>query len=386
MISAILANTVEVDEPEIALRDILTQLHLQKNLRKNSVGIIHCNNDFIESGAVEAICDRLPFPVVGINTLLNSSSLGLLDNMLLTICVLTSDQVNFAAVLSDPYTGEDTGPLTKMYVEAESLLSQRPSFMLLYSGIPDSTAVGERILTLLDRFSDGVPIFGSLPADFTTELKNPCVIYNGQAFPDRAAAILVEGQVTPVFNVQNVPLWRGIQQRAIVTESEGNIIKQVNGLPVIDFLESLGLCWYGQISGYNTIPLFLDKNDGNLPVVRSIYGQTAEGHIFISGDAPVDSTLGFGILDEQLVLRAVTEMGHSMKTLYSNIFYVLSCLSRNFALGLNYLADMEKFHAASLKTLPYIFSYSSGEFCPVTNPDGSLKNQFHNMSLVSLAF
>ncbi|MDR2405485.1 MAG: hypothetical protein LBE27_03845 [Deltaproteobacteria bacterium] len=386
MLKALIANTVEVDEVEIALKDVISQLDIQKNLKRNSVGIIHCNNDFIDSGVVEAICDRLPFPVLGLNTILNSSSRGLMDNMLLTICVLTSDSVNFAVGLSDPLVEDKYKSLSKMYVEAESLLNSRPAFMLLYSGVYDHSAVGEFVISALDQFSDKVPIFGSMPADFSTELKSPRIIHNGAAYSDRAAIILVEGNITPTFSVTNLPLWRGVQQRAIITKSEGNVISEVNGVPVLSFLESMGLCWYGQISGIHSLPIILDRQDELGPQIRCILAQTPEGDILLTGKAPENSTISFGILDEDMVLRAVAQLGLSMQSLYSNIFYVYSCLIRNFAVGLNYKGEMEKFNSVADRSLPYIFSYSSGEFCPVRLPDGTMKNQYHNMSLISLAF
>ncbi|MDR2198401.1 MAG: FIST C-terminal domain-containing protein [Deltaproteobacteria bacterium] len=386
MIKTLLANTVEVDDIDIALQDILTQLNLGKNLRKNSLGIIHCRDDFIESGVVRAICDRLPFPVLGMNTILNSSSLGLLDNTLLTVSVLTSDSVNFAVGLSDPLTEGRATPLSKMYVEAENLLPRRPVFMFLYCGVYDYSALGEHVLKHLDDFSDGVPVFGSLPADYSVELRSPKIIYNGIAYSDRAAVVLVEGRITPVFSVRNVPLWRGIQRRAVVTSSSGNVIREVNGLPVIEFLESLGLCWYGQITGHNIIPIFVDRNDGNPPVVRVVHSQTRDDHILLTGDVPEGSTLGFGALDEREVISAVASLGVSMKKLYSDVFFVYSCISRNLALGLDYMAEMERFNTVAERKLPYVFSYSSGEFCPTLEADGSLVNRYHNMSLTSLAF
>ena len=350
------------------------------------MGIIHCPSDFIESGAVEAICDRLPFPVLGTNTLLNSSSLGVMDHMLLTVCVLTSDHVNFAVSLSDPLPQSPARALSKMYVEAENRLSRRPAFMLLYCGTFGLCALGEAVVSTLDEFSDRVPIFGTMAAEFGSGSQTPRIIFNVAAYSDRAAVVLVEGQVTPVFTVHNVPLWRGIQQRAIVTKSRENVISEINGLPAVEFLDSIGLCWYGQITGHMTIPIFVDRGEGGPPVVRTIFSQDDSGSIYLTGWAPPGSTLGFGTLDEREVLQLAASVGLSTRSLYSNLFYVVSCLSRNFILGLNYLAEMERLHSAAERSLHYVFTYAGGEFCPVAEPDGSLKTLFHNMSLVTLAF
>jgi hypothetical protein len=386
MIEVLLSHTLEVDEIELALRDVLTQLNLGKRLRKHSMGIIHCTQEFVSSGVVKALCERLPFPVVGINSLLNSSSLGLMDNMLLTLAVLTSDNVKFATGLSGPLEPFFRASLMDMYVDTENLLSSRPSFMLIFGPSLLSCAIGEKIVETLDEASDNVPMFGSLAADYSTQISNPRVIYNGESYSTRAAVVLVEGNLNPRFFSFPVPTTKAIQQKAIITASENNLVKEVNGVPVLEFMESLGLCWDGQISGTHSIPIFLDRNDGFPPTVRTIQCQTPEGYIILCGDAPVDTTLGIGAMDQKEVLDSIIKASNRVRLLAPDVFLLYSCLSRNIILGLDYLAEIEALHNNLRDQINYIFAYSSGEICPVLFKDGKLHNQFHNMTLISLAF
>jgi hypothetical protein len=159
MINMLLAQTLEVDEQELALRDILLQLDLKRNLKKYSVGIIHCNQSFIDSGVVKTICERLPFPVLGMNTLLHSSALGLIDNMLLTLCILTSEDVKFATGLSQPLIGNSRSGIVDTYVETENLMSSRPGMGLVFGPAMTTCAIGEMLVDILNETSDGVPFW-----------------------------------------------------------------------------------------------------------------------------------------------------------------------------------------------------------------------------------
>ncbi|MDR1040906.1 MAG: FIST C-terminal domain-containing protein [Deltaproteobacteria bacterium] len=383
MIEMLVAQTLEPDEPELAVRDILAQLGSNPGLRRNSAGIIHCNDAFMESGVLRAICERLPFPTVGINTLLNSSSGGLTDSMLLTLSVLTSDLCSFAAGLSGSMAEEVAGPAARLYIETENLLERRPCLGLVFIPNHCRQAIGELMVQALDLASDGVPFFGTAAADYTTAFRNPKVIFNGESFADRASMILVEGPVEPRFQVYPVSLAKSIRQKAIITDARENVILQVNGMPAMDFLESLGLCQGGQILGVNAIPLSIDRSDGSDPVFRAIVDRTPEGGIVIGGLAPPGAMLGFGSMDQEHILGGVRLLSSRSGLPSRGPLLVYSCLSRNIVLGFNYTFEADHLKAGLERRRPYSFAYSAGEICPVPVRGGRWRNAFHNMSLVA---
>ncbi|MDR1312314.1 MAG: FIST C-terminal domain-containing protein [Deltaproteobacteria bacterium] len=382
----LLAQTLEPDDAERSVREILAQLDLGKNQRRYSVGLVHCNQAFVESGALKAVCDRLPFPVLGYNTLLHSTSLGLVDSMLMTAAVLTSDTVKFATGLSAPMGSDMRGPAASMYVETENLLRARPALGLVFAPNLEGVASGEIMTEALDEISDGVPFFGGQPADFTTCMRDPRVIYNGEAYPDRAGIVLVEGDLKPRFHVFPVEAHRRIRQMAIVTESDANVVKQVNGMPVLEFMEQLGLCFEGQLAGTQTIPLFIDRADGAPPTVRAVQSQTPEGWLVLCGNAPVDSTLGIGAIDQEHIINGIKRVTFLTRVSSPDVFLLYSCLSRNIVLGFNYTAEAEALREELDGRVPYVFAYTSGEICPLPSKDGRWRNEFHNMSLITVTF
>jgi hypothetical protein len=385
MIDMLLSQTLEVDEPDLAVKEILSQLNLDNNLNKNSIGVIHCNDAFISSGVVKALSEALPFRVVGMNTLLHASSLGLIDNMLLNLMVLTSSDVSFALSLSSPMNGIDLRDnLAETYSRALKDTLSRPSLAMIYSPPAADQALGEDLVYNFDALSDKVPLYGALAADYSTDIRNPRVIFDGEAYRDRFFFILFEGNIKPQFYSFPVSNKKIIRQKAIVTESEGHLVKKVNGMPVLEFLETLGLCRNGQIIGTHTIPLFLDRHDGHPPMARVIHNRTPDGHLLLGGNAPVDTTIGIGAMDDRHIQEGIKRLSSLVKLKSPDVFWLYSCVSRNFALGLNYTAEAEALHAELAGKIPYLFAYSCGEICPMLFKDGKWHNEYHNMTLISL--
>jgi hypothetical protein len=55
VISQINAFTREVDDEEIAAREILKQLDLEHNAKKNSVGVVYFYQEFYHNGIIDAL-------------------------------------------------------------------------------------------------------------------------------------------------------------------------------------------------------------------------------------------------------------------------------------------------------------------------------------------
>ncbi|MDR2612282.1 MAG: FIST C-terminal domain-containing protein [Deltaproteobacteria bacterium] len=379
----LVAQTLEADVPELAVRDILAQLALPHRLKRNSAAIILCHNAFIESGAARAVCERLPFTAAGVNTFLNASSSGCEDAILMTVCVLTSDRCVFAAGLSEPMDNEVEGPAARLYVGAENLLARRPAMALLFAPLLRSLPAGEFLTAALDSASDGVPIFGTVAADYTTNVRSPRVIFDGEAYPDRAALILIEGPIEPQFAVEPVSLANSVPHKAIVTGAAGDIVTEVNGIPALDFLESLGLAQDGHITGVHTIPVSIDTGDGEPPVVRAIVAQGPGGSIVMGGTVPAGALMGIGAMDKAHILAGMRRISLRQGLSPSSPLLVYSCITRNIVLGFDYTLEADALREGLRGGGPFAFAYSLGEICPVPLSGGRWRNAFHNMTLVA---
>jgi len=96
------AWTLELDDPAVAVAEILEQLDLENRLLAHSAGFITCSSDYVETGMVKAICDALPFEVVGCTPLTNAvNQEG--GTLLLCLSVLTADDCRFVTALTPPW-------------------------------------------------------------------------------------------------------------------------------------------------------------------------------------------------------------------------------------------------------------------------------------------
>ncbi|MDR1196280.1 MAG: FIST C-terminal domain-containing protein [Endomicrobium sp.] len=383
MIRTLTAYTSEIDNHETAAAEILEQLDLKKNLLKNSIGIINCHSDFIEAGIVEAICKELPFKTAGTTTLGNCVPGGF-AHMQLSIAVLTSDDIIFSSAVTEPLKPDNyKDDLDYAYNKAAKDLPGKPSLVLAFAPLLFDLA-GDYIVEALDSLSGGVPIFGTLAVDHTIDYSTAATIYDGKSWKNKLSLILMYGEINPVFSIASVSEDKILGQKAIITESEGNILKRVNDMSVMKYLQSIGLAPNGKIEGLNAIPFIIDFNDGTRTVTRAIFAITPEGYAVCGGVMPLNATLGIGYIDHDDVISTTKEtIDKILEQKNRDGLLIFSCLVRNLVLGFDVFAEMEEAEKTIKGKIPYFMSYSGGEICPVYNEEGKFVNRFHNDTIIT---
>lgn len=386
MIKTQLAHTHEIDDTELAVSEILGQLDLA-GLKAHSVGILTCFADFVSEGVVEALCAALPFPVVGMTTL--ASCVGdQVSTTMLTCTVLTSDEVSFAVGLSEPVTQSDPSLLADSYRQAAAALPDKPGLMLAF--IPLLTGVGgDFFVDSLREISGGVPLFGAMSVDHTSDYRHSRVLYEGEAYPDRLAFVLVQGDIHPRFYIAQISDETIFRDKGVVTRANGNQLQTVNDMPVSDYLLSLGLTKNaeGQIEGINSFPFVVDYGDGTQPVVRVMFALTPEGYAVCGGDIPVGATISVGTIDAAEVLDTTEGLlGQVRAHGPADVALFFSCVGRYFAQGFDTTAELDKVTGAGLSGLPYTMCYAGGEVCPVYDKGGNTTNRNHNDTFVACLF
>jgi hypothetical protein len=237
---------------------------------------------------------------------------------------------------------------------------------------------------------------GDMPQDCSlgavesaARLRNSRVIFNGESLGDRLVIVLLAGNFKPVFSVTSISADRIFQQKAVITRSRGHVVMEINDMPARSYLETMKLARDGgEITGITTaqMPLILDYHDNADPVSRSIMIQSPEGHLICGGDMPQDCSLGVGFMDAGEVLRTTAGAVGALKERGEDGILLFSCAARNFALGLDTMAEIGVVREGLGPEKSYMFAYSGGEICPVKTREGKLKNRFHNATLVSCSF
>ena len=379
------AYTHEIDNVEAAVAEILEQLNLEETLCKNSVGIISCYPEFLDSGVVEALCEALPFDVLGATTLAVGSA-GEYGFTMLSLMVMTGDDVSFSAMLSDDILQEQEKPIQEMCKKALADIKDEAKMIMLYA--PIISHIGsEIIVNIMDSVCGGIPIFGTLASDHTDDYQQTQAIYNGKGYQGQIAILVIGGNVDPQFSIMSIPEEKVLRQKAIVTESSGNVLVSVNDMSVIEYLRTIGLVAEDtSIEGVLAIPVMVDFSNDTEPIAIALL-INEDGTASSGSQVPKGASLSVGTIIGDDVANATKDVVKQILDCKNNSGVIMySCLSRMLVLGVDAEAELAKIGAGLSAEIPYTLSYSGGEICPVKDKDGKFVNSVHNFSLISCVF
>jgi hypothetical protein len=390
MIRTFSAFTAEIDAVEKAVAQIRSQLPPEDQLLSNTIGLISCVPEFVETGVVKALQEILPFDLIG-QTTIAAASPGSSSLEILNILVITSDELKFALGQTEPIVEEDIRLISESYHAVSGDRTEKPAFILVYAPLLH-TVGGDFFVDAFDELADHAPVFGSLAVDNTIDYHKSRVIYQGEATPDRVAFVAVYGDIKPQFYQATISGDSIFEEKGVVTSSNGNQLRAVDGKSAVEFLKSKGLVTdaNGVIEGVNSFPYIVDFNDGTSPVIRVIFATTPEGYAVCLGDIPEGSTLSVGFFNEDEILattRARLTSFSAEEGQHAGIIF--SCVGRYFTMVLDPAGEIDAVHEfIDPLGKPYILTYSGGEICPVTNiaDRTNLTNRFHNATFVALVF
>ena len=381
MVRTIMAHTSEIDDLDAAVADIKSQISFDE-LLKNTVAIITCHYEFVLSGAMKAICESMPFPCVGTITSAQAvnSTAGVL---LLSLMIMTSDDVSFDVVMTETLLSDPCGAIEKAYIKAADEISVRPSLILAFAPFLMENS-GDEYVDTITKVSGGVPVFGTLSVDDTPDLSECYMLNGGEHYKDRMAMILFSGDISPKFFMATISDDKILDKPALVTASEGHVLKELNGRPITEYFESLGLTKASETNyAMASLPFMVDYNDGTPPVSKVFIGLDENKYGICAGAMPVGSTLTIGMFDKEDVLQT------SRRTLCDAIdreslgaLLAYSCISRNMSLGGDLMAELELVRGEIGEKVPFMMACSGGEICPTRVSESKAINRFHNNTFV----
>jgi len=307
----------------------------------------------------------------------------------LSLLVLTSDDAEFAIATSQPVTSADSTVITEAYQQAAAGHTGQPALLLCFAPFILNIVGGDFFVNALDAASGGVPIFGSLASDNTIDYHKSAVLIAGEAYVDRMACVLIYATLQPQFYLGTISSKKMADAEGVVTSCENNIIKEVDGRPLAEFLHRNGLNAGpdGQIETLYNFPLYADNHDGTPPVARLLLKLTPQGHAICGGEVDAGATVSVGYLDEDEVLSTTQHKLSELQLDNASAVLCFSCIGRYFALGYGYDGETDAVHASLDQFGPvFNFAYSAGEICPLPGKDGSdaLFNRFHNSTFIAL--
>ena len=376
MVKMYVARTSEIDEIDIAIAEIKSQIDFS-SLQKNSGGIIFCHIDFIESGMVEELCKALPFDVIGMTSMAVAceSGYGLYD---LTLTVLTSDEVSFKAGMTNGIDKNNyANELDNLYKDIRGKVSDDPK--LIFSFMPYMRDVsGYEVVDAMDNAVGGIPIWGSITNNIDFNYETVQTICNGKHLRTGVAMMFVNGPVSPKFIISSIPERNISSNRAVITKSEGAILREVNDTPVLKYLEKIGLVITKE--NITTTPLMVYYDNAEESVALGFYTLFEDGSVLTGGKMPVGTSFAVGSIDADGIFEsAESGLNQILRFADRQATLLLPCVTRYIMLAPNQENELRLINEKLKQSgLPFMMGYSGGEICPMPGADGKLRNRFHN--------
>ena len=384
MIKSYAAFTREIDDVELAVSEIMAQLEPEKNCLKSTVAVVTCYHEFATNGIIAELYKKLNFPIIGTTTTAISTNRGF-GQLDFSILMITSDDVVFTASCSSSLVDGFDAPFARMYQSALPGHAETPK--LIISAVPLMlNYAGDDFVKALDKVSGGVPNFGTLAIDNTSDYLNSYVFFNDIVERDIYGIIVASGNIKPKFLYASFSPEYILKQTATITKAEGNIVKEVDGYPIIEYMENMGLAEKGKVSDVlHSVPFILDYAGEGIPVSRVLLSWSEDGYGVCGGLMPEGTNFSLGTWDKSDVLgTTVQTIKNILKNENISTLILHSCLARSYSLGTELLAETETVNKTVDDNTPYIFGYSGGEFCPVRDTANS--NSFHNNTIIACAF
>ncbi|MDR0949485.1 MAG: FIST C-terminal domain-containing protein [Lachnospiraceae bacterium] len=389
MIRSTTAFTYELDDPALAVKEIITQL---KNfeLMQNTIGIVLCDTEFINTAIYKEIARALPFPIVG-ETTMNQAVPGQVGTFLLTLMVLTADDVTFSAGITEEIQsgGEALTPLTEAYYEAAAKLPTPPKLILCFPPYFHFNA-GDIYVEAFEKLCPGVPIFGSPAIDDSLSAFDNCsVIYNDTDTKVKMTFVLISGNVHPRFEVLTLTEDSRLPFSGEITKSTKNIVEEINGIPTGKYLEECGLIENREFNGGLVfVPFMVDlkkKEDyDGVVIVRSVVRFDENRNGVFQGNMYQHSVFTLARPTGSHILPATKEIIRRIENMPdANAVLIFACALRRMALGSQALAEPQMINESLSGKVPFLFGDAGGEICPTSYQEGKLSNRFHNFSIVA---
>ncbi|MDR0310783.1 MAG: FIST C-terminal domain-containing protein [Acidobacteriota bacterium] len=376
MITTRTARTTEIDEIGEAVGEIKEQLDLSA-LKKYTGGLIFCHIDFVESGVVAALCEALPFDIIGMTSMASSDErgYGLYD---LTLIVFTSDEVSFTAGMTGNITPDSFADETnRLYKDLRGGTDGDPAMIFTFMPYVRNVS-GCEVVAAMDAACHGIPMWGAISNSIDFNYERVHTICNGRCLPAGIAMMFLNGPVEPKFIVSSIPERNISNNRAIVTRSEGAVLYEINDVPVLKYLANMGLVITKE--NVTTTPMMVYFDGAEEPVALGFYTMFDDGSLLTGDIIPAGTSVAVGSIDAQGIGESAADgLDRILAIPDRQAILILPCVTRYIMLAPDQESELRQIEERLAGNgTPFIMGYSGGEISPMPGTDGKLHNRFHN--------
>jgi len=381
--------TYEIDDQDLALDELNAQIKEKIELKANTVGIIMCHPEFIRSGMVQFISESFPFDVLGVTTAAQAVN-GEAGEMILTIFIMTSDDVRFKTGLTDILSDDVDKSIKTAHESASEGETEEPRLALIFPPVGLQLA-GDSYIEKWQNCVPKTPIFGTLAIDDTPTFEDSETLYNGKTSKDQMPFILCYGNINPRFLIGTIPKENTMPYKGEITSSVGSFVHEINELNSYKYFESIGFETSGISSvNYLFLPFSIDQKsrddyDG-VPVIRVLDSFTDSGTAKFHGNVDEGSTFTLLKCEAADVLATTKQKVKEINDMPDvNGVLMFSCVVRRVVtMTDNHNEEFEIARDFLRSDIPFMMGSAGGEICPTGERDGIPTNRYHNYSIAIL--
>lgn len=390
------AITEEIDMREAA-DEIISSVRQQITPGKNSCGLLYYDYEMDGALLCRYLREEFNMDILGCSTIATLDNHSGYRDMSAMFTLFTADDCDFHMGVTDALTNENAKEkITETFAETRRRAGGEPklAFVLFPCG---TDIVFDKHIEDLSEMSEHVPIIGGIPSSTSTAEKS--IVWNGNYYLDRAALLLMTGNLHPLISLANVVSVIS-DRKDTITRAENTAICQVEGRSFVEYLESYGIdprkSLDDEVIFFKKYPLLIESEDSSFsqetPYLRILdrIDWTSGSGIAYAG-IPEGAKVSLAILRREDITKTVEKgMGDLFEKIensgreYSTILCI-TCAARHITLTPHY--DDEGNCIKKLVPPGYNLTgfYSYGELCPIAVEDGKANNQLHNGSIVFCA-
>ena len=378
--------TCELDDFDLAMSEINSQIEEKIKLLDNTVGVIMCHIEFIESGMLEHVCKSLPFDVAGVTT----SSQAVNDtaqDVILTVFIMTSDDIYFRTGMTETLGDDFYAAAKNAYDKIDT--TEKPNLALIFPPLPDKHA-GDAYVNAWERVIPAVPLFGTFSTADTADFSGGKVIFNGEATDTCMSYIFCYGNINPRFVIGTFSEKNAMPYQGEITKSSGIFVEEINDMKAYKYFEERGLAKDGEPNSIFTfVPFLIDQKNrtdyDGVPILRELVSFNEDGIAIFRGNIDEHST--FKMLHgtfEDVIKTAREKLEEAISLPDINGILVFSCIARRMMVMQK--DSLRELNVAKeiIGDIPFMMGYAGGEICPTSVNEGVAVNRYHDYSLITM--
>jgi hypothetical protein len=349
---------------------------------------MYCHYEFVLSGMAQAVAEEMPFEVVGATLMIvavnplqpDAPADSGAGELCLTLLVMSSDDVDFKTVMTDPVKSED-----EFSQACDDIFKSVNKPQLIFTFAPDYANIpGGMLAAAVTKASGGVPVFGGYSCDNSPMYNENCFVFGKKGVSrDQVVFVLLYGDVNPKFFTASISEDKVLSRWALVTKAQGSELIELNGKPVTEYLRSFGLTKEIAHSGpiHNLSLIISDETDAPF-YSRTMVRFTENSTLICGGEVPERVHVRVGIFERGDMLntvRSILKKAVSEANGERSAAFVVCCGTRVAVLGADSLAEVDLLREAA-GDMPFLLGYAAGEICPLPFGDKRVSNRFHNQS------